>query len=198
MKNDKDSYCRKILNAIPLIIFVVDEDVRILDLNNAASETFGLNKPKVLNRRGGETLHCLHWKDVPEGCGRGPFCRDCVIRNSVKECLKTGAITRRRSKITLLAKNEAKNLELLITASPMPDSDEPRVLLILEDVTEFSMLKDLLPICAKCKKIRDDKNYWHSIESYFNSHTGVEFSHGICPKCIKELYPDIAKRDAAS
>jgi hypothetical protein len=46
-----------------------------------------------------------------------------------------------------------------------------------------------LPICASCKQIRDDKGYWNQIESYLRSHAEVEFSHSICPDCVKKLYP---------
>jgi two-component system, response regulator PdtaR len=51
-------------------------------------------------------------------------------------------------------------------------------------------LKGLLPICASCKKIRDDKGYWEGVESYIKKHTDVEFSHGLCPDCITRLYPE--------
>ena len=56
-------------------------------------------------------------------------------------------------------------------------------------------LRGLLPICASCKKIRDDKGYWNQIESYIRDHSEVDFSHGICPDCAKKLYPDIAIYD---
>ena len=55
--------------------------------------------------------------------------------------------------------------------------------------TEVKILRGLLPICASCKQIRDDKGYWHKIESYIRDHSEAEFSHGICPKCAKILYP---------
>ena len=48
-------------------------------------------------------------------------------------------------------------------------------------------LKRLLPICAYCKKIRDDSNYWQEIESYIHDHTGTDFSHGACPACMKRV-----------
>jgi len=51
-------------------------------------------------------------------------------------------------------------------------------------------LSGLLPICASCKKIRDDNGYWSQIESYIKSHSEAEFSHSICPDCAKKLYPD--------
>jgi PAS domain S-box-containing protein len=57
--------------------------------------------------------------------------------------------------------------------------------------TEVKALRGLLPICAWCKQIRDDKGYWHKIESYIRDHSEAEFSHGICPKCAEKLYPKI-------
>ena len=138
MKNTDELYYQTILNAIPLMIFIVDGDVRIRDLNHAAATVFGLDKATILNRRGGEVLHCLHAHDVPEGCGRAPFCQNCVIRNSVAKCLEGQAVTRRRTKAELLLGGTKKEIELLITASPMPSSDEPQVVLILEDINEIS------------------------------------------------------------
>jgi hypothetical protein len=52
-------------------------------------------------------------------------------------------------------------------------------------------LRGLLPICASCKKIRDDRGYWNQLETYFQKHSQVQFSHGLCPDCIRQLYPDL-------
>lgn len=60
-------------------------------------------------------------------------------------------------------------------------------------LSEVKTLSGLLPICASCKKIRDDYGYWNQIESYIRDHSEVEFSHGICPECAKKLYPEIYK-----
>ncbi|MBD3274215.1 MAG: hypothetical protein GF372_02835 [Candidatus Marinimicrobia bacterium] len=56
----------------------------------------------------------------------------------------------------------------------------------LENVKE---LKGLIPICASCKKIRDDGGYWHQVEEYIREHSDAEFSHGLCQECMSELYP---------
>lgn len=57
-------------------------------------------------------------------------------------------------------------------------------------IEEIKKLREILPICASCKRIRDDKGYWNQVEDYIRAHAGIEFSHSICPKCMKELYPD--------
>ena len=61
-------------------------------------------------------------------------------------------------------------------------------------LSEVKTLRGLLPICCNCKKIRDDNGYWNRIESYIQSHSEAEFSHGICPDCLKELYPGLKLR----
>ena len=58
-------------------------------------------------------------------------------------------------------------------------------------LAKVKLLSGLLPICASCKKIRDDGGYWHQVEVYIQSHSEAEFSHGLCPDCVQELYPDL-------
>lgn len=60
---------------------------------------------------------------------------------------------------------------------------------------EVKILSGFLPICAECKKIRDDKGYWNQIESYIRDHSEAEFSHSICPECASKLYPGIINTD---
>ena len=56
---------------------------------------------------------------------------------------------------------------------------------------EVKTLKGFIPICASCKKIRDDKGFWDQIETYISKHSEAKFSHGICPGCMKKLYSHI-------
>jgi CRP-like cAMP-binding protein len=56
---------------------------------------------------------------------------------------------------------------------------------------KVKLLRGLLPICTHCKKIRDDEGYWNQIENYIRDHSEAEFSHSICPGCVKEYYPDL-------
>lgn len=60
-------------------------------------------------------------------------------------------------------------------------------------LAKVKMLSGLVPICAYCKKIRDDKGFWSQIESYIRDHSEAEFSHGICPECAKTLFPKFTK-----
>jgi PAS domain S-box-containing protein len=60
--------------------------------------------------------------------------------------------------------------------------------------TEIKTLRGLLPICAHCKKIRDDQGYWQQIESYVTQHSDADFTHGICPTCFETHYPELTRR----
>jgi hypothetical protein len=61
-------------------------------------------------------------------------------------------------------------------------------------LSEIKTLQGIVPICAKCKKIRDDKGYWKQLEEYMGTHLDAEFSHGLCPDCMRELYPEVAEK----
>jgi DNA-binding response OmpR family regulator len=71
-----------------------------------------------------------------------------------------------------------------------------KLLTQLEDsMKEIKLLRGFLPICVRCKKIRDDKGYWTQVDVYIRNHSEVEFSHGICPVCARELYPELYSKD---
>ena len=57
-----------------------------------------------------------------------------------------------------------------------------------EALANVKTLRGLIPICASCKKIRDDKGYWSQVEVYVRERSEAEFSHGICPDCMRRLY----------
>jgi DNA-binding NtrC family response regulator len=61
-----------------------------------------------------------------------------------------------------------------------------------EALAKVKQLSGLLPMCASCKKIRDDNGYWNQLEAYISDHSEADFSHGICPECVKKLYPEYA------
>jgi hypothetical protein len=62
-----------------------------------------------------------------------------------------------------------------------------------EALAKVKVLHGLIPICASCKNVRDDKGYWNQIEEYLSTHSDSQISHGVCPDCMKKLYPDFAE-----
>ena len=77
-----------------------------------------------------------------------------------------------------LSRQVVTNLELRRTAGHLAEALE-----------RARFLSGLLPICSYCKRVRDDKNYWREVEAYVRANAAVEFSHGICPRCIAEHWP---------
>jgi PleD family two-component response regulator len=70
---------------------------------------------------------------------------------------------------------------------------EKLIVELQEALAKVKTLSGLLPICSSCKKIRDDKGYWNQIETYIRERSEADFTHGICPKCAKMLYPGLLK-----
>jgi hypothetical protein len=170
-------------NALPSLVLVVDEDVRIQDYNTAASELLMAERKTVLKRRAGEILHCIHSTDVPEGCGNAPSCKNCVVRNSVMEAFQGKRVVRHRARIELLREEKKIEIYALISAAPFSFQDRPLVLLVIEDISEIAELYRMIPICSVCRKVRDDKESWMALESYFKNNWDVDFTHGLCPDC---------------
>jgi PAS domain S-box-containing protein len=82
-----------------------------------------------------------------------------------------------------------------ITARKEAEEERERLIRELQKaLSEIKTLSGMLPICANCKKIRDDKGYWNQIEVYISEHSEAEFSHGICPECKEKLYPGYARK----
>ena len=97
-----------------------------------------------------------------------------VVRLKLKEEFK-------RSEEQRIALEEQKK-ELEISNSKLQDA-----------LNKINKLRQLLPICAKCKKVRNDDGYWEQIEEYITKHSDTAFSHGLCPECRDELYPQLSK-----
>jgi phosphoserine phosphatase RsbU/P len=62
-------------------------------------------------------------------------------------------------------------------------------------LAQIRTLQGMLPICATCKKIRDDEGYWHQVESYVSAHSGAVFTHGICPDCLAQMNAELCGKD---
>ncbi len=187
----RDALYQRVFEAIPIPVLIVDDDVRILGYNRAAAPLLGDKPESVLRQRAGEVLHCIHAYEAPGGCGRAEFCRQCIIRASVGRAFLGQTTSRTHTKMALESGEETTQFHLLITASPLPDHEREMAILLLEDVSELVALRGMLPICAGCKKIRDDTDYWHDVADYFGEHLAVEFTHGLCPECVAKARAQI-------
>lgn len=189
---DKEGFCKALMEATPIPVLVVNPDVKILYFNPAASTLVGRNIEVIIQRAPGDVLHCLHSIEAVEGCGYSPFCKNCIIRDSVNQSLTGRKVSRKLQKMELSQKNTTQEIYLLVTTAPVQFGEEQLVLLLLEDVSELRTLRRLIPICSRCKKVRDDQEYWHNVEEFLKEQLDVDFTHSICPECAAELYPDIS------
>jgi hypothetical protein len=79
------------------------------------------------------------------------------------------------------------------------DKEKSEIIIELQKALErVKALNGLLPICASCKKIRDDRGYWNQIEAYIEAYSEAQFSHGICPDCAEKLYPEFYRPNKSS
>lgn len=85
-----------------------------------------------------------------------------------------------------------------LTAQKAAEEERARLHRELEEsLAEIKTLQEILPICSYCRKIRDDEDYWHTVESYISQHTESQFSHGICPSCMTDLVEPLLDDDDA-
>jgi hypothetical protein len=173
-------------------MMVVDEDVRVLEINLAGVEHLGFgdaNHP-LLRRRGGELLSCIHHGETREGCGHAEACRGCVVRGAVGEAMRGGSVRRRVTRMDLQSDTKRTTIHVRVTAAPF-DSDTGRhVLLTLEDVSDVVMLVDLLPMCAWCRRVRTGDEYWQSVEAWLGKHLDIDVTHALCDDCSAKHFPE--------
>ncbi len=185
-ENNDPLLLRKIFDSIPSLVFVVDEDVRIQEYNNAAAEFLLMKRHAVIKQRSGEVLKCIHSTEEPGGCGHAASCKECVIRMSVKAAFGGKRVVRSRTRIELIRDEKKTEIYALITASLFYYKEKKLVLLVIEDISEIAEIHQMIPICSICHKIRDEKEIWSRIEAYFKTHWDVDFSHSLCPECYKK------------
>ncbi len=118
----------------------------------------------------------------------GEITYDYIVTGLITALIVTGIIL----KILYLYQDKLKKE---INSREKVEKAKHELILDLEDaLNNIKKLSGLLPICASCKKIRDDKGYWNQIEIYIKDHSDADFSHSICPDCAKKLYPDFLNK----
>ncbi|WLE96128.1 MAG: PAS domain-containing protein [Candidatus Electrothrix communis] len=176
---------REVFDALPSMVFVVDQDVRIQEYNAAAEEFMRSGRNTILQQRAGEILHCIHSKKAPKGCGRSHKCSDCIIRNSVTQALQGKRVVRRRTRMEIMQNDHKTEIYALVTVSQFSFRGSPHALLVIEEINEIAELYNMIFICPVCGKVQDDKKVWMQVEAYFKNNWNVECSHGYCPDCFK-------------
>jgi PAS domain-containing protein len=126
---------RVLFDAMPMPVFVVDEDVSLLEYNTAAAQLIGANKQVILHHRGGEVLHCIHATEHPEGCGRSKACTRCVVRKAVGAAFKGQEIRREPAQLELRQGTKKRRVNLQVSCRSVDYEGHAFALLILEGLS---------------------------------------------------------------
>lgn len=191
---ESENKLKNIFNSsIPICI--TNADYEIVLSNDSYKKIFGLNAP------GGAPLKCYDSRP-------GPACKtaDCPMqkvlngeREVICEPIKINADGSKQYFIATARPFFYDNgqvggiVESFQDITDRKNAELERDILLEElksALSKVKLLSGFLPICASCKKIRDDKGYWNQIESYIRDHSEVEFSHSICPDCANKLYSE--------
>ncbi len=175
-------------------VYLSTKEGKFIDFNQATVDLFGYSREELFN------LHIRQLYANPED--RPRFQREIEKKGSLKEYevkfrRKDGTEIDCLLTATLRFDKEGKIVGYQgiirdITERKKMEEEREKLITKLQDALQkIKTLSGLVPICASCKKIRDDKGYWNQLESYIQEHTMAEFSHGLCPDCMKKLYPDI-------
>jgi GAF domain-containing protein len=106
-----------------------------------------------------------------------------------RQGLAVGTLCVMDRKPRALSAKQQKAMQALVR-QVMAMLESRRVSVHLADaLNHIKTLQGLLPICAWCKRVRDDEGYWDQVEAYFHKYTGIDFTHGICPECLEKMRP---------
>jgi hypothetical protein len=122
-----------------------------------------------------------------------------TLNSAMEYLLEVGILALSMLVVTYLAVNSYrterhKSIELNKALLQINEILEARNRELESALQEVKTLQGILPICAYCKKIRNDKGYWDRLEKYLAKHTGARMSHGICPECMKKYFPEVYKK----
>lgn len=173
-------------------IVVIDENAKVAAANTQFAEMLGYSKEEV------QQLHAWNWDlklnqgqnaELAEDVGSVGHhfetqyrCKDGRIIDV--ELSNNGASYRGKKLILCICRD--------ITERKKAESEKNAIIIKLEKaLAEIKTLRGFIPICANCKNIRNDDGYWQQVEQYVQDRSDAQFSHSLCPKCAKELYPDM-------
>lgn len=169
-------------------ILVVDNQGRVVDVNLALKELLGVKLSSPIGQKAAELFPI--WDQLQSGSK--------AEDSSGQEIVMPGSPARYMNvqSIGLKDRQQKEQGKLIIlrditTQKQLEREREELISTLQETLGQVKTLKGLLPICANCKKIRDDTGYWQDVAVYIRDHSEAEFSHGICPDCMKSLYPEI-------
>lgn len=193
---EREIFLDTLINAIPIPVYYKDAAGRYLGFNKAFESFFGQSRERLI----GKTAFDVSPKELAETYNamdlnlfknHGIQQFESQVQNANGDLLD---VIFNKSVFINSAGTIAGLIGAILDITGRKRTEREREKLISElqkALQEIKTLSGLLPICAHCKKIRDDKGYWKKIENYIQEHSNAKFSHSICRDCAKKLYPDI-------
>lgn len=184
-------------------LYVLSERGEITFMNPEAERLLGWTEAELMGKNSHDLIHCQKSNGTPLPYDQCPMhnAMHLGIRYTSHDQVfvrKDGSVFPISVISAPLQKNDAATASVTVfrDISDLKRAERDRDKLIAElqkALAEIRTLHGILPICASCKKIRDDKGAWTQMETYITAHTDAEFSHGICSECAKRLYPEYYK-----
>jgi len=169
----------RILACLSHPILVIDRNYNIVDANDSSSTHFNLSIVRILGQL---CYKVTHKSDTP--CWELPDI-SCPVKTAFETQVRAQAIHKHFVKNELIVEE--------IVATPL-DDDGNYVLEEFRDITELlGLIEGMLRICSSCRRVCNDKGDWHQVENYIRDHTGADFSHTLCPECLRKLYPKLQR-----
>jgi PAS domain S-box-containing protein len=197
LRESEEKY-RHVVENVGVGILTIRED-RLVFVNSKVEEVLGISKDELL--RASDPFGFLHPEDRDQVVQRhydrlqG---RELSPSNEFRVITPDGRqlwVESTNVRIELQGRPTLLNFLTDITGRKRLESEREQLIERLQNALgEVKALSGLLPICSNCKKIRDDSGYWKQVEFYIQEHSQAQFSHSICPDCIKKLYPEVAKK----
>ncbi|HWB59979.1 MAG TPA: PAS domain-containing protein [Chthoniobacteraceae bacterium] len=187
-----------LLNASPDRIYFKDRRSRFIRMNHATALSFGLVSPgEAVGKTDADFFGEEHAREAYEDEQRIIATGEPIVGKEEKENWPDGRVTWASSSKYAMRNEKGEIIGIIgisrdITSRKEAEAQREKLLRELNGAFEkINTLKGLLPICASCKRIRDDSGSWAEVETYIQSRSPAHFSHGICPECAARLYPDI-------
>jgi len=179
----------------PTGYFNLAADGTILAVNLTGARLLGLERAQLLNRRFGVLVS---ESDRP---GFNVFLAK-TIAGKDREFCEVALLKAETTPLFVLVeavvsegRRECRAAVLDVTDRYQTEAERDQLIQELQQaLASVKSLSGLLPICASCKKIRDDQGYWEQVEAYISSHSEATFTHGLCPECFHKLYPEFEDR----
>jgi diguanylate cyclase (GGDEF)-like protein len=137
-------FLHNLFDSIPSMLFLVDDDVRVMHLNAAAKKFNGYDSLHKVLDSSGQALNCINVAHNTNACGKTENCRTCLVRRSVGAASRGRSIFREATRMELVDKRGHRDVHFMVTASPFMHEDQSLILLIMEDISELKQAEERL------------------------------------------------------